>query len=206
MSRADLMGLLLAFIARVITGAQGHWKGSPPKAEQRIYFANHQSHFDWVLIWAALPRDLRATTRPIAAKDYWTSTPFKRWLTSEVFHAVYVDRQRSDDQDPLEPLADALGHGDSLVIFPEGTRSSKGEPQPFKSGLYHLAEQFPAVQLIPAWIDNVQRVMPKGEVVPVPILCTVTFGAPLQLQPGEDKRVFLERARDAVLGLRPGAA
>jgi 1-acyl-sn-glycerol-3-phosphate acyltransferase len=206
MTRADLMGLLLAFIARLLTGAQGHWKGCPPKAEQRIYFANHQSHLDWVLIWAALPRELRAVTRPIAARDYWTSSPFKQWLTTEVFNAVYVSRQRSDDQDPLEPLLQALASGDSLVIFPEGTRSLKGDPQPFKSGLYHLAEQFPGVQLIPAWIDNVQRVMPKGEVVPVPILCTVTFGTPLQLQPGEDKRAFLDRARDAVLAVRPPAA
>ncbi|MES2958079.1 MAG: lysophospholipid acyltransferase family protein [Pseudomonadota bacterium] len=203
MSAADLMGYLLALIARLITGAQGHWKGCPPTAEQRIYFANHQSHFDWVLIWAALPKDLRATTRPIAARDYWTSSPFKHWITREVFNAVYVARQRSDDQDPLEPLADALKQGDSLVIFPEGTRSNKGDPQPFKSGLYHLAEQFPQVQLVPAWIDNVQRVMPKGEVVPVPILCTVTFGAPLHLGVEEDKRAFLDRARNAVLALRP---
>ena len=206
MSRADLMGLLLAFIARLITGAQGHWKGCPPKAEQRIYFANHQSHLDWVLIWAALPRELRVRTRPIAARDYWTSSPFKQWLTTAVFNAVYVSRTRVDDQDPLEPLVDALDKGDSLVIFPEGTRSNRDEPQPFKSGLYHLAAQFPGVQLIPAWIDNVQRVMPKGEVVPVPILCTVTFGTPLQLQPGEDKRAFLERARAAVLAARPGRA
>jgi 1-acyl-sn-glycerol-3-phosphate acyltransferase len=203
MSLADAMGLLLAFIARLITGAQGHWKGCPPKAEQRIYFANHQSHLDWVLIWAALPRDLRAGTRPIAARDYWTATSFKKWLTTEVFHSVYVSRQRSDDQDPLEPLLAALEHGDSLVMFPEGTRSNKGEPMPFKSGLYHLAERFPEVPLVPAWIDNVQRVMPKGEVVPVPILCTVTFGAPIHLEPGEDKRAFLERARAAVLAQRP---
>jgi 1-acyl-sn-glycerol-3-phosphate acyltransferase len=206
MTRADFMGGVLAFIARLITGAQGHWKGCAPKAEQRIYFANHQSHLDWVLIWAALPHDLRAVTRPIAARDYWTSTPFKQWLTTEVFHAVYVNRARTEDQDPLEPLVQALANGDSLVIFPEGTRSNKGEPQAFKSGLFHLAEQFPGVQLIPAWIDNVQRVMPKGEVVPVPVLCTVTFGAPMQLQPGEDKRGFLDRARDAVLAMRPGAA
>jgi 1-acyl-sn-glycerol-3-phosphate acyltransferase len=206
MSRADLMGLLLAFIARLITGAQGHWKGCPPKAEQRIYFANHQSHLDWVLIWAALPRELRARTRPIAARDYWTATPFKQWLTTEVFNAVYVARQRTDDQDPLEPLVRALEGGDSLVIFPEGTRSNREEPQAFKSGLYHLAQQFPDVQLIPAWIDNVQRVMPKGEVVPVPILCTVTFGTPLHLKPDEDKRAFLERARAAVLAARPGRA
>jgi len=203
MTRADLMGRLLAFVARLITGAQGHWKGCPPQALQRIYFANHQSHLDWVLIWAALPGELRARTRPIAAKDYWTASPFKHWITREVFNAVYVNRQRTDDQDPLEPLQTALGNGDSLVIFPEGTRSNKGEPQAFKSGLYHLAEQFPGVQLVPTWIANVQRVMPKGEVVPVPILCTVTFGAPLSLFPGEDKRAFLARAREAVMALRP---
>ena len=203
MSRADAFGLLLAFIARLITGAQGHWKGCPPKAEQRIYFANHQSHLDWVLIWAALPRELRASTRPIAARDYWTSSPFRLWITREVFNAVYVSRQRADDQDPLEPLVDALKYGDSLVIFPEGTRSNKGLPQPFKSGLYSLAEQFPQLQLIPAWIDNVQRVMPKGEVVPVPILCTVTFGAPITLGDGEDRRAFLARAREAVVALQP---
>jgi len=205
MSIADSTGLFLAFLARLITGAQGHWKGCPPMAEQRIYFANHQSHFDWVLIWASLPRELRAATRPIAARDYWTSSPLKTWLTSNVFNAIYVSRTRSTpDEDPLEPLVEALSKGDSLVIFPEGTRSNKGEPQAFKAGLFHLAEQFPQVKLIPTWIDNVQRVMPKGEVVPVPILCTVTFGAPMQIREGEDKRAFLERARTEVMALKPG--
>ena len=200
---AKLAGVLVSFIARLVTGAQGHWIGCPPEALQRIYFANHQSHLDWVLIWAALPQDLRTRTRPIAARDYWTASRFKHWITREVFHAVYVSRQRTDDQDPLEPLLEALRQGDSLVIFPEGTRSNKGTPQPFKSGLFHLAEQFPDVQLVPVWIDNVQRVMPKGEVVPVPILCTATFGVPMKIEADEDKRAFLERARAAVLALRP---
>ena len=202
MKLPEVAGLALAAVARLITGAQGHWYGAPPKAEQRIYFANHQSHFDWVLIWAALPRDLRTMTRPIAARDYWTSSPLKHWITREIFNAVYVSRQRTDDEDPLEPLTAALRNGDSLVIFPEGTRGNKVDPATFKAGLYHLAEAFPEVQLIPAWIDNVQRVMPKGEVVPVPILCSVTFGRPLALFPGEDKRTFLERARNAVMALR----
>ena len=202
MKLPEATGLFLALLARLITGAQGHWYGCPPKAEQRIYFANHQSHFDWVLIWAALPRDLRTSTRPIAAREYWTSSKLKRWLTSEVFNAVYVSRDRTAEEDPLEPLLQALQSGDSLVIFPEGTRGHRDEPAPFRAGLYHLAQAFPDVQLIPAWIDNVQRVMPKGEVVPVPILCSVTFGAPLALAPGEDKRAFLERTRAAVLALR----
>jgi 1-acyl-sn-glycerol-3-phosphate acyltransferase len=202
MKLPEAAGLLLAFIARLITGAQGHWYGCPPKAEQRIYFANHQSHFDWVLLWAALPRDLRAATRPIAARDYWTASPLKHWITREIFNAVYVSRQRTEDEDPLEPLMEALRSGDSLVIFPEGTRGQAEEPSQFKSGLYALAAAFPEVQLIPAWIDNVQRVMPKGEVVPVPILCTVTFGAPIALQAGEERRAFLDRARQAVIALR----
>ena len=202
MKLPELAGLGLAFIARMITGAQGHWYGCPPKAEQRIYFANHQSHFDWVLLWAALPRDLRTGTRPIAARDYWTASPLKHWITREIFNAVYVSRERKDDEDPLEPLLEALRHGDSLVIFPEGTRGQTGEPASFKSGLYSLAQAFPEVRLIPAWIDNVQRVMPKGEVVPVPILCTVTFGAPVALGAGEERRAFLDRARAAVVALR----
>lgn len=200
--RAKLMGLFLLGLIRLLTGAQARWQGCPPKAEQRIYFANHQSHADLVLMWAALPKELRSITRPIAAKDYWTKTTFKRWITSAVFNAIYVDRVKSGDQDPLEPLIKALTNGDSIILFPEGTRGNQEEPQHFKSGLYNLAVKFPHVVLVPAWINNVQRVMPKGEVVPVPILCSVTFGAPIVLQEGEDRSAFLTRARQSVLDLR----
>ncbi len=222
---AKLMSLALLGLVRVLTGAQARWYGCPPKAEQRIYFANHQSHADLVMIWAALPEELRAITRPIAARDYWTKTAFRQWITTAVFNAIYVERGRSHTQpaaagaevtadaqdrpagaepegDPLEPLVEALEHGDSIILFPEGTRGYAEEPQPFKAGLYNLARKYPHVVLVPAWIDNVQRVMPKGEVVPVPILCSVTFGAPIQLEAGEERRHFLERARQAVIALR----
>ncbi|MCA0177669.1 MAG: 1-acyl-sn-glycerol-3-phosphate acyltransferase [Proteobacteria bacterium] len=207
MTRAQLMGRLITLAARLVTGAQGHWEGAPPEALQRIYFANHQSHLDWILIWASLPEALRAQTRPIAAKDYWQSSRLKHWLTREVFNAIYVERDgAAAGGDALAPLVAALAAGDSLVIFPEGTRSLTGEVQRFRSGLFRLAQQFPQVQLIPAWIANVQRVMPKGEVLPVPVLCTVTYGAPLALREGEDKDAFAARARDAVLALRPAGA
>jgi len=199
---AKALGMFLLALVRVLTGAQARWYGCPPKAEQRIYFANHQSHADLVMIWAALPHELRSITRPIAAKDYWTKTPLRQWITTAVFNAVYVDRERREGEDPLEPLAQALESGDSIIIFPEGTRGHGEEPQSFKSGLYTLAQRFPQAVLVPAWIDNIQRVMPKGEVVPVPILCSVTFGAPIALEPGEERRAFLVRARAAVIALR----
>ncbi len=201
-NRAKLMGWLLLWLVRALTGAQARWHGCPPKAEQRIYFANHQSHADIVMIWAALPAELRSITRPIAAKDYWTKTPLRHWITSAVFNAVYVDRERVEGQDPLAPLAQALEAGESIILFPEGTRGHAEEPQPFKAGLYNLALRFPQVVLVPAWIHNVQRVMPKGEVVPVPILCSVTFGAPIRVEDGEERRAFLDRARAAVIALR----
>ncbi|WBY00786.1 lysophospholipid acyltransferase family protein [Ramlibacter tataouinensis] len=199
---AKAMGIFLLGLVRLLTGAQARWHGCPPKAEQRIYFANHQSHADLVMIWAALPHELRSITRPIAARDYWTRGRLRRWITTAVFNAVYVDRARTGEQDPLEPLVQALENGDSIILFPEGTRGHAEEPQPFKAGLYNLAVRFPEVVLVPAWIANVQRVMPKGEVVPVPILCSVTFGAPVALQPGEDRHAFLARARQAVIELR----
>jgi 1-acyl-sn-glycerol-3-phosphate acyltransferase len=212
---AKLMSLFLLGLVRVLTGAQARWYGCPPKAEQRIYFANHQSHADLVMIWAALPAELRGITRPIAAKDYWTKSPFKKWITTEVFNAVYVERERKADEsgvfsDPLQPLMEALKQGDSIIIFPEGTRGNEELPQRFKSGLYNLSLQFPGVVLVPAWINNIQRLLPKGEVVPVPVLCSVTFGAPMQVlqtSAGDDMQVedhaaFAERARNAVIALK----
>lgn len=238
---AKLMGFFLLGLVRVLTGSQARWYGCPPKAEQRIYFANHQSHADLVMIWAALPEELRSITRPIAARDYWTKSPFRQWITTAVFNAIYVERQAATppttpaaavvadsaqpggpdpaseappppspealraalpEGDPLAPLVRALESGDSIIIFPEGTRGHGDDPQPFKSGLFRLAQMFPQVVLVPAWINNVQRVIPKGEVVPVPILCSVTFGAPIQLEPGEERRPFLDRARRAVMALR----
>lgn len=201
---AKMMGWFLLGLIRVLTGSQARWHGCPPKAEQRIYFANHQSHADLVMIWAALPKELRSVTRAIAARDYWTKTPFKQWLTSAVFNVIYVSRERTADEDPLEPLLDALSNGDSIILFPEGTRGHFEEPQAFKAGLYNLATKFPNVVLVPAWINNVQHVLPKGEVVPVPVpvLCSVTFGAPIRVEDGEDRRDFLVRARQAVMALR----
>jgi 1-acyl-sn-glycerol-3-phosphate acyltransferase len=194
--------------ARLLTGVRGHWQGAAPSAEQTLYFANHASHGDFVLLWATLPRELRAITRPVAGEDYWQASALRRFIGHDVFNALMIRRDGSgadgDAANPVDQMAAALGAGDSLIMFPEGTRNTGDEVLlPLKSGLYHLARQCPQVRLVPVWIDNLKRVLPKGAMLPIPLACTVRYGAPIAPLPGEDKAAFLARARQAMLDLRP---
>lgn len=197
---------LLVGIVKLLVGAYARWIGSMPAPVQRIYFANHTSHIDTLAIWSALPRSLRRRTRPVAARDYWGSG-LRRYIATRALGAVLIDRAKSDPTvDPLEPLRGALSEGDSLIIFPEGTRGASATPARFRSGLYRLAGEFPNVELIPVYLDNLHRTLPKGAALPVPMVCTVRFGAPLSLNAGEDRDAFLERARDSVIALGTVAA
>lgn len=192
----------IVWLVRTLVGAYPRWIGSAPSANQRIYFANHTSHMDTVVLWAALPASLRANTRPVAARDYWGGGGLRTQIARDELNAVLIDRAREDPEaDPLDPLREALEHGFSLIIFPEGTRAAQPLPGPFKSGLYRLASEFPQVELIPVYLDNLHRSMPKGALLPVPIICTVRFGAPIALREGESKEHFLERALAAVIAL-----
>ncbi|KAA0182673.1 1-acyl-sn-glycerol-3-phosphate acyltransferase [Cupriavidus cauae] len=191
--------------ARLLTGMRANWQGCVPAAVQRVYFANHSSHGDFVLIWGCLPPELRPRTRPVAGADYWDRSPLRRFIGRDVFRALLIDRTRSDPgSDPVALMRGALEGGDSLILFPEGTRNTTdARLLPFKSGIFHLARACPSVEFVPVWIDNLNRVMPKGEFVPVPLLCTVTFGQPVLLAPDDDKERFLARCRDGLLALAP---
>jgi 1-acyl-sn-glycerol-3-phosphate acyltransferase len=204
---------LLAAVARGVSGIQVQWAGCQPGQKQRIYFANHTSHLDFIVLWSALPSEIRAKTRPIAARDYWEETALRRYLSENVFKAVLVERgmmgkPKSPDHSKfasrslIEHLTDALGHEDSLILFPEGTRGTGEKVGTFRSGLYYLAHRFPRVELVPAYLENLNRILPKGEVLPVPMLSLLTFGKPIHLEAGEDRDAFLERAREAVSSLR----
>jgi 1-acyl-sn-glycerol-3-phosphate acyltransferase len=204
----QLASASIVTLARTLTGVRAIWLVGAPQATPTVYFANHRSHGDFVLLWTSLPPDLRSLTRPVAAADYWLASPTRRFIGCEVFRAVLIDRTGAGDRsDPITQMADALDAGDSLILFPEGTRNESDEALlPFKSGLFHLSRRCPNVRLVPVWINNVHRVLPKGALVPLPLACSVTFGAALHAPTengAETKQTFLAEAQAALLALRP---
>lgn len=197
----QLFAAALCSFAKLLTGVRARWSADLAPGKVRVYFPNHRSHGDFVLVWAMLAPAIRAATRPVAGADYWLQSPLRRYVINRVFRGVLVDRQAGRADDPVGKMSAALSQGESLILFPEGTRNLGDGLLPFKSGLYHLAAANPQVEFVPVWIENLGRAMPKGCLIPLPLLCTVHFGAPLSLAEGEDKEHFLSRARQSLLDL-----
>ncbi|MDZ4401803.1 lysophospholipid acyltransferase family protein [Prosthecobacter sp.] len=194
---------LIAGSLRVFSGSVARWQGCAPEPVQRVYFANHTSNLDGPVLWASLPPQVRVVTRMVGAKDYWSVGRLRPYLACHVFNAVLIERKKPTPEcNPLDDMINALGERHSLILFPEGGRQTSPEPQPFKPGLFHLAKKRPDVQLVPVWMENLNRILPKGEILPVPVLGSVTFGTPIKLEQGETKPDFLVRAREMVLSLR----
>lgn len=192
---------LLIAVLRFLIGVSARWESPPDLSKQRIYFANHTSHMDTLAIIAALPTDARADVKPIAAADYWGRNAFLRYIAQRGLNAVLIDRKPTSGHNLMEPIIKVVAAGHSIIIFPEGTRSTHALPGPFKSGLYRLSQNFPDVELVPIYLENLHRSMPKGKHFPLPILCTIRIGDPIPRVMDEDKQAFLDRAREAVVRL-----
>lgn len=191
--------------ARAITAVRADWRGIEPVARQRVYYANHTSNADMPMIWSVLPPHIRRQTRPVAAADYWLKNRLRAFAGAEVFRAVLIDRRpEARTEDPLALIIAALDEGASLIIFPEGNRNMTDAPLlPFKAGLYNIGKRKPEIDLVPTWIANLNAILPKGEVIPLPLICTVTFGSPLHVDLDESKDDFLARAAAALVALAP---
>jgi 1-acyl-sn-glycerol-3-phosphate acyltransferase len=204
-----MIATALAIGSRFVCGATVRWHCDPHGVRPRIYFGNHSSHLDFIVIWSSLPADLRRSTRPVAGQDYWERTGLRRYLAGRVFHAVLIDRAtpgsngaHAGGRAAVERMSAGMRNEHSLIVFPEGTRSRNGAIGDFKSGLFHLSRLRPDAELIPVLLENLQRILPKGETLPVPMLSRVVFGPPLTTRVGEEKHVFLARARDALIRLQ----
>ncbi|MFO1065913.1 MAG: lysophospholipid acyltransferase family protein [Pirellulales bacterium] len=197
-----LTGQTITLLARFFSGFTVRWIDCQPDVCQRIYFANHTSHLDAVVLWSALPREIRKLTRPVAAQDYWAKTKWRRFLAAS-FNALLIDRKEIKvHQSPVDSMLRAIGSVYSLIVFPEGSRAEDGEMGQFKSGLYYMAKKRPDIELVPVYMDNLNRILPRGEFLPVPLLSSITIGAPIWLEAGEQKNDFLNRAREAVRALK----
>jgi len=193
---------VLSLAAKLISGASVRWLDCDPENCQRIYFANHTSHLDALVLWASLPRHIRMVTRPVAARDYWEKTWVRRYIASTL-NLLLIDRKDIKvHKSPVELMIKAMGDSHSLIIFPEGRRNTGEEMIAFKSGLFHLARKRPDLELVPVFIDNLNRVLPRGEFLPVPLLSCITIGAPIWLENDENKFKFLDRARESVMRLK----
>lgn len=201
-SAMNLAVPLLAFIAKLLSGATVRWIDCQPDTCQRVYFANHTSHLDALVLWASLPKEIRSLTRPVAARDYW-ERGIVRPQMAKMFNALLIDRKNIKvHQSPVDLMLREIGNHYSLIVFPEGHRGGDAEMGEFKSGLYYVGKKRPDIELVPVYIDNLNRVLPRGEFLPVPLLSCITIGAPIWLEAGEPKADFLQRAREAVRRLK----
>ncbi len=206
-NRSEIVGRVLCWLARFVAGTSVRWVDCEPLPCQRIYYANHSSHLDIMILWSALPGEVRRMTRPVAAGDYWLTNKARRYLVNEVFHGINVQRPTHggsfrDAVKAVDDTVKGMGETYSLIIFPEGTRGDGDEMAPFKGGLYSLAKKMPEVELVPVFMENLSRILPKGELLPVPLVSSISFGKPFNLEPGENKKDFLRRARQAVIDLQ----
>jgi 1-acyl-sn-glycerol-3-phosphate acyltransferase len=196
---------LLSGLAKWFSGADVEWHWRPAGPLPRIYFANHSSHLDALVLWASLPAPIRTVTRPVAAQDYWQRSRLRAYLATRVFGSVLVPQPQGAPfaaRGILSALLRELERGCSLILFPEGTRGDGTRIADFKAGLYQLCRQRSGLEAVPVYLDNLHRVLPKGGRLPVPSRSRVIFGSPLRLESGETKPAFLQRARQALLDLR----
>ncbi len=194
---------VLAALVRILTGASVRWVNCAPDPRQRVYFANHTSHLDALVLWAALPGEVRELTRPVAARDYWETGHVRHYLASTAFHAILIERANVTKQsNPLDLILKAIEDRYSAILFPEGGRGQGPDVGEFKCGLYHMRRARPDLEFVPVYIENLNRILPKGEFLPVPVLSSVTFGPPVQFVENEPKPLFLRRAREAVCSLK----
>lgn len=204
------MRSLSALIIRVLLHIYNHFKiiGHQNLRTNRslVIVANHCSHMDTLCLLAALPLRKLHRAFPAAASDYFFQSIPRLWAAAVVVNALPFARQarvRRSLSLCRELLADP---GTILIIFPEGTRSTTGEVNEFKSGIGALVAGRD-VAVAPCFIDGSFQAWPKGKRLPRPRKVRLIIGMPRNYRDrGTDKIdicAIAAELRDAVNELRP---
>jgi len=188
-----LLGLLI--------GVRVHGRGNLPARDPFILIANHSSHLDTVSLLSLFPLSRLRRIRPCAAADTFERTPLIAFLSRTFFNILPIARRNiTPENHPVRRMRKALERGESLLLYPEGTRGTGGVMGEFKTGIAHLLEETPDVPVVPAYLVNMGRSLPKGEFLIVPFICEIRIGTPRVVR--GSRRELVEALERAVLELK----
>ncbi len=151
-----------------------------PSAGPAIIVANHNSHLDTMVLMALMPVSRLKDIKPVAAADYFFSSPLKAWLSEHVLGIIPVERGSKDKtKDPLEGCYRALDEDKVLILFPEGSRGEPEQMTDLKKGVSYLAERCPQAPVTPVFTHGLGKALPKGSFLLVPFFCDIFVGEPI---------------------------
>jgi len=159
-----------------------------------VFAANHQSIYDIPIVFASLPFQVR-----IIAKQSLARIPFLGWHLLRAGH-VLVDRA-NPGAGVVKKMARLVAAGHSLVVFPEGTRSSDGVIGRFKGGSFVIALQS-SLAVVPLTITGSRHVMTKGQLTVHHGDVSLVVHEPIETVglPRDQVRELAERVRAMVAG------
>ena len=202
--RKIIMAVIVKPVTRLWFGLNFLHPERMPDAGPAIVIANHNSHLDTLLLLSLFKTKLLHRLRPVAAADYFLKSGFSAWISLNLIGILPIRRDRKrGEKDPLNACYRALERGDILIIFPEGSRGAPEEMSSFKTGIARIARQFPKVPIIPIYIQNAGRALPKGKKVPVPLVFSAIVGQALYY--GGDRAALMQQIKLSMETLREEA-
>jgi 1-acyl-sn-glycerol-3-phosphate acyltransferase len=187
---------------RIFIGLQYFNNKSLRNIKQFILIANHNSHMDTMALMSAIPSRFIHRVHPIAARDFFGGSLFSRILMRYLVNATLIRRDREDPKrDPIDDMDKMLKKQRSLILYPEGSRGIPGRMSNFKRGLGYLVQRNPNINVIPVYLENIYKTLPKGKKLILPYNCSIKFGQPIKFNSLEMEDI-LKTAEKEILKIK----